>query len=247
MNNNMTKDIKRIEINFYGKKRFNLPGDCTFLDGHTISFIPASPVDSEMANSIFRQIKCSLIFNLLLNDEPFELKFKKWIIINKDGIERTIEFADGIFTVGTPYFNSKPIQIGTFKFDFNEWINKPNELINKIDNWLDDDDLRYMIDSYNIGLLKREEELFYMYAIYECMKYKDNKIGEKFITNVLGLKSEDKGHIHDYCNKVNIRNSRHGGRDAGKGDTASGTNLQRVRSIIKELIIRYAFHISANH
>jgi hypothetical protein len=242
----MTKDIKRIEIYYKGKNRFTLPVDCT-LDGNIISFIPASPIDSEMANSIFRQIKCSLIFNLLLNDAPFELKFKEWIKIDKNGIERTIEFADGMFTVGTPYFASKPIQIGDIKFDFNEWINRPYDLIDKIDNWLDDCDLRYMIDSYNIGLLKREEELFYMYAIYECMKYKDNSLGEKFVTNVLGLKREDQRHIHDYCNKANIRNSRHAGRVAGKGDTLSVTNLQRVRSIIKELIIRYAFYISENH
>jgi len=242
----MIKDIKRIEFYFHGKKRIDLPNDCAYLDENTISFTPVTPVDSEIANSIFKQIKCNLIFNLLLNDESFELKYNKWIIINKDGFDQTILFSDGIFTVGTPYFNSKPIQIGNYKFDFNEWIKKRRELTSKINNWLNDDDLRYMLDTYNIGLLKREEELFYMYAIYECLKYKDMKIGDKFITDVLGLKSEDKGFIHNYCNKVNIRNSRHGGRDAGKGNTASGKNLQRVCSIIKELIIRYAFYISTN-
>jgi hypothetical protein len=238
----MPINVKRAEIRINSQGRINLPGNCAYQDSNTIIYSPSLTADSDIVKSIFKQIKSHLLCELILNDKPFELAFKKWIVLTEEGIEREILFTEGSFTVGTKYFEAKPIQIGVNLFSFVEWNNNRNKLIDQISNWLNDKDLKYMIDTYNIGLFKKEEELFYMYSIYECMKYKDKKLGEKFIIEKLGLKNEDKRYIHEYCNKETIRNSRHSGRVSGKGDNASGTNLQKVRSIIKELIIRYAYY-----
>jgi hypothetical protein len=238
-------NIKEIAFKYSGKlDAFELPPDCSLVEKYIILYKPFLPVSDEAAYELYRNIESIFAIKLLLDDEPYELRFSKWVVPDERGFDHEIHFADGTYTIGIRNFEAKPIKINDlFTFNFQDKAKNYKVFLNEINNWLKDDDLEYMLDSYNIGRRKGTEELFYMYSVYECLKYK-NRSGEKFIINELGLSNDDKIFIHNYCNNKNIRISRHSGRNAGKGNDAGGMELQRLRSIIKELIIRYAYYLS---
>jgi hypothetical protein len=247
---NTNSIIKLIEFKYSGNIHvIELPEGCSINEENKIiQYIPNAPVSKENALSLYREIENIFISKLLLDDESFELRFKKWIVFDDQlGIDREIRFSEGSFTLGIRNFEAKPIEIKKdITFDFQKKAKDINQFKKEIELWMRDDDIDYMIDTYNIGLRKGSEELFYMYAVYDCVKFKRTD-GDKFITNVLGLKKEDKAFINNYCNNENIRKSRHSGRKSGMGKDTGGHELRRLRSIIKELIIRYAYFINNNN
>lgn len=238
-------NIQQIEFKYSGNIHSSeLPSDCTVIGKNIIQYKPTSSVNDEAACKLYRDIESIFVLKLILNDEPYELRYFKWIILDERGFDREIHFSDGTYTIGIRNYEANSIKINdTYLFNFQNKIKKSNEFLKEINIWLKDDDLAYMIDSYNIGRRKGTEELFYMYSVYECLKYK-YKNGEKFIVNILGLKKDDNKFVHNYCNNKNIRISRHSGRNAGKGSEVGGVELQKLRSIIKELIIRYAYYLN---
>jgi hypothetical protein len=218
-----------------------LPKHCIRIPPNIIAFRPPGKVEYAVLRDIAKAIQSRLAARLLVDDQTYQFKLNFFMAPDEQEIPHKL-FPSEPYTLGTRHFDAKPIQMKSGHiFSFEAQSKDIAGFSADVSHWLEDNDLFFLIDTYNLGLTKRTEELFYLYAVYECVKAKG---GEKddWIIHSLGMSKQDITLINKNCNDKAIRNSRHSGLAAGKGGHLPTKDIRQLRMLIKELILRYAYY-----
>lgn len=100
-----------------------------------------------------------------------------------------------------------------------------------------DNTARKILDSYYKSLKEPENELIYLYEIWDALKvaYGDQKKARK----VLGIKDSDRRKLTNLSNSEPLNQGRHRGEFAGKLRDATSEELENAREIATTMLVSY--------